>query len=451
MTDTIIPHSVPSDDRAGSGARLAALVVKRLGRRIRHGSIVVVDESGEQVLGSGSPTVRVTVHDQRAFGALIRSGSVGLGASYVNGWWDCDDVTLLVQLLERNLAGVGRWLDRSGTRLAPLSAPFRRVVVTDKNRDRANIRAHYDLGNEFFEQMLDETMSYSCAFFEDPAMSLAEASEAKLERICRKLSLGPGDHVVEIGSGWGSFAVHAATRFGCRITTTTISDAQYEYTAKRVADAGLGDRVTVCNQDYRDLDGTYDKLVSIEMIEAVGWRQLDTFFSTCARTAPTEWAHGTAGHRDRGRQLRTGQGARRPGETPRLPRWLPPFDRGHLPLESRRPPTCASSTSRTSVATTPRPFGAGGPMSRPMPRRSHGLGLGEAFYRLWHIYLCYCEAAFLERHVSDVQVVLARSGWRGRWRPGNFASRAATDDSARLRRLIPDVLGGESPIVANRS
>ena len=162
-----------SDDRAGGRARLAAGLAKMLGRRIRHGTIVVVDDSGERVLGSGSPTVRVTVHDQRAFRALIRSGSVGLGSSYVNGWWDCDDLTALVQLLERNLAGVGRKLDRWARAVAPVSDRFRRRMITDKNRDRANVRAHYDLGNEFFEQMLDETMSYSCAFFEDPSMSLA--------------------------------------------------------------------------------------------------------------------------------------------------------------------------------------------------------------------------------------------------------------------------------------
>jgi len=413
MTDTTSPRPGPLDDRAGSGARLAALVVKRLGRRIRHGSIVVVDDSGVHRLGAGSPTVRVTVHDQRAFRALIRSGSVGLGSSYVNGWWDCDDLTLLVQLLERNLAGLGRQLDRWARAVAPLSPRVHRRMRIDKNRDRANIRAHYDLGNEFFEQMLDETMSYSCAFFEDPAMSLAEASEAKLERICRKLSLGPGDHVVEIGSGWGSFAVHAAERFGCRITTTTISDAQYEYTAKRVADAGLGDRVTVCNQDYRDLGGTYDKLVSIEMIEAVGWRQLDTFFATCAGLLRPEGVMALQAI-----VIEDGSYERAKNRDDLVKRLI--FPGGFLPSIEAITRSITSSTALRIIDLED----IGRHYAETLRRwrvnvEAHAeeikeLGLGEAFLRLWHIYLCYCEAAFSERHVSDIQVMLANAGWRGR-------------------------------------
>ena len=283
----------------------------------------------------------------------------------------------------------------------------------DKNRDRANIRAHYDLGNEFFEQMLDETMSYSCAFFEDPAMSLAEASEAKLERICRKLSLGPGDHVVEIGSGWGSFAVHAAERFGCRITTTTISDAQYEYTAKRVADAGLGDRVTVCNQDYRDLGGTYDKLVSIEMIEAVGWRQLDTFFATCAGLLRPEGVMALQAI-----VIEDGSYERAKNRDDLVKRLI--FPGGFLPSIEAITRSITSSTALRIIDLED----IGRHYAETLRRwrvnvEAHAeeikeLGLGEAFLRLWHIYLCYCEAAFSERHVSDIQVILTNAGWRGR-------------------------------------
>ncbi len=412
MTDTIIARPGRLDDRAGGG-RLAALVVKRLGRRIRHGSIVVVDDSGVYRLGAGSPSVRVIVHDQRAFRALIRSGSAGLGSSYVNGWWDCDDLTLLVQLLERNLAGVGRQLDRWARAVAQLSPRVHRRMRTDRIRDRANIRAHYDLGNEFFEQMLDETMSYSCAFFADPAMSLAEASQAKLERICRKLSLGPGDHVVEIGSGWGSFAVHAAERFGCRITTTTISDAQYEYTAKRVADAGLGDRVTVCNRDYRDLGGTYDKLVSIEMIEAVGWRQLDTFFATCAGLLRPEGVMALQAI-----VIEDGSYERAKNRDDLVKRLI--FPGGFLPSIEAISRSITSSTDLRIIdledigrhyAETLRRWRVN---VEAHAEEIKGLGLGEAFLRLWHMYLCYCEAAFSERHVSDIQVMLANAGWRGR-------------------------------------
>ncbi len=421
MTETIVPLPGPPDDGAGGGPRLAAGVVKRLGRRIRYGSIVVIDDSGERTLGSGSPTVRVTVHDPRAFWALIRSGSVGLGTSYVNGWWDCDDLTVLVQLLERNLAGMGRRLDRWARAAAPLLPRSHRRMRTDKDRDRANVRAHYDLGNEFFEQMLDETMSYSCAFFEDPSMSLAEASEAKLERICRKLALGPSDHVVEIGSGWGSFAVHAAARFGAQITTTTVSDAQYEYTAKRVADAGLGDRVTVCNQDYRDLGGVYDKLVSIEMIEAVGWRQLDTFFSTCARLLRPEGIMALQAI-----VIEDGSYERAKDRDDLVKRLV--FPGAFLPSIQAISRASTLSTDLRIVdledigrhyAETLRRWRANVEANA---EHIDDLGLGEAFSRLWHIYLCYCEAAFLERHVSDMQMILARPAWRAPLGPGEFRS-----------------------------
>jgi cyclopropane-fatty-acyl-phospholipid synthase len=421
VIDTIIPHPGPFDDCPGGRARLAAGIVTRLGRRIRHGTVVVVDDSGEKVLGSGSPTVRVAVHDQRAFWALIRSGSVGLGTGYVNGWWDCDDLTVLVQLLERNVAGVGRHLDRWARAVTPMSDRFRRRVITDKNRDRANVRAHYDLGNEFFEQMLDETMSYSCAIFDDPSMSLLGASEEKLDRICRKLALGPSDHVVEIGSGWGSFAVHAATRFGARVTTTTISDAQYEYAAKRVADAGLGDRVTVCNQDYRDLGGVYDKLISIEMIEAVGWRQLDTFFSTCARLLRPEGLMALQAI-----VIEDGSYERAKDRDDLVKRLV--FPGGFLPSIEAISRSVTSNTDLRIVdledigrhyAETLRRWRAN---VEARAEQIHGLGLDEAFSRLWHIYLCYCEAAFLERHVSDVQVILARPAWRAPLGPGQFRS-----------------------------
>lgn len=200
----------------------------------------------------------------------------------MRGWWECEELTTLVRLLVDNLAGIGRVVDRIGAAARPLFDPPARLRRPDKRADRRNIRAHYDIGNDFYSLMLDETMTYSCALFERPGMSLHDAQLSKLDRICRLLGLSPSDHVVEIGTGWGSFAVHAASQYGCRVTTTTISDAQYRYATKRVADAGLSDRVVVRDLDYRDLRGRYDKLVSIEMVEAVDWREHDTFFSACA-------------------------------------------------------------------------------------------------------------------------------------------------------------------------
>ncbi|HYA67162.1 MAG TPA: cyclopropane-fatty-acyl-phospholipid synthase family protein, partial [Acidimicrobiales bacterium] len=351
--------------------------------------------------------------------ALARRGSVGLGTSYVEGWWDCDDLTGLVRILERNLDATGARLDTLARVTAPLRVPFRLLPRADKEGDRRDIKAHYDLGNEFFELMLDETMAYSCAFFDDPSVSLASAQRAKLDRLCRKLDLGPGDHVVEIGTGWGSFAVHAAAHYGCRVTTTTISDAQYEYAAKRVVDAGLGSLVTVCNQDYRDLVGRYDKLVSIEMIEAVGWRQLDTFFTTCAHLLHPDGLMGLQAIVIEDRSYE-----RSKGHDDLIKALI--FPGSFLPsIEALAHSTVGRTDLRiVDVEDIGRHY------AETLRRWREGvearvteilaMGLSERFLRLWRMYLSYCEAAFLERHVSDVQVVLARSAWRSGLGPGTF-------------------------------
>ena len=414
---------VPRRSRALSTTRPATLLATRLSRaaaeRLRYGTLVLVDDAGATRCGSGEPTVTVRVHDARAYASLLRDGSVGLGTSYAQGWWDCDDLTALLQVIGRNLAGVLSAMDRAAVVLAPMTAPLRRAAAIDREADRRNIHAHYDLGNEFFKLMLDETMAYSCAVFDDPSMSLGEASAAKFERLCRKLSLGPSDHVVEIGTGWGSFAVHAATRFGCRVTTTTISDAQYEFAAKRVVDAGVGDLVTVCNQDYRDLDGVYDKLVSVEMIEAVGWRQLDTYFATCARLLRPE---GTMALQAIVIEDRSYERAKHRDDL--IKRLI--FPGGCLPSIGAisRSVTAASDLRVVQLEDIGRHYAETLRRWRANLEANaepvEALGLGESFSRLWHIYLCYCEAAFLEHHVSDVQVILARPGWHGRL--GNDAS-----------------------------
>lgn len=414
MADSIVP-TARAPKRLAPARTFAAGVTRRivlaLGRRMRQGSIIVVDDTGTKRLGSGEPVVRVEIHDARAYAALARRGSVGLGSSYVEGWWDADDLTGLVRILERNLDATGARLDALARAVAPFRAPMRLRTRSDKEADRRDVRAHYDLGNDFFELMLDETMSYSCAFFDDPSVSLATAQRAKLDRLCQKLGLRPGDHVVEIGTGWGSFAVHAAVNYGCRVTTTTISDAQYEYAAKRVVDAGLGSLVTVCNQDYRDLGGRFDKLVSIEMIEAIGWRQLDTFFTTCARLLRPEGLMGlqaividdrsyerSKGHDDLIKSL--------------------VFPGSFLPSIEALARSIVGRTDLRIVDLEDIGRHYAETLRRWRERVDAGaaqveaMGLGDRFLRLWRMYLSYCEAAFLERHISDVQVVLARSGWR---------------------------------------
>ncbi|MGC8509384.1 MAG: class I SAM-dependent methyltransferase [Acidimicrobiales bacterium] len=390
---------------------VARRVAHQLLSRLPSGTVLLAEGGRTRRFGQTAPVVRVDVHDPRCFAAVLRRGSVGLAESYADGWWDCDDLTALIQILARAMAPWRQRLDHGARALAPVGAPWRHLDRRDLARDRANVRAHYDLSNEFFALMLDETMMYSCAVFEDPSLSLAAASTAKMDRLCRKIGLGANDHLLEIGTGWGGFAVHAAARYGARVTTTTISEAQYEYARRRVHDAGLEDRVRVLHHDYRQLDGVFDKLVSIEMIEAIGWRQQDTFFSTCARLLRPDGVMALQAIviDDRSYERAT-------THQDFIKALI--FPGGFLPsIESMIRSATASSDLRVVDLED-----IGRHYAETLARwranlAAHAdavaaLGLGERFRRLWHMYLCYCEGAFLERHVSDVQLVLARGQWR---------------------------------------
>ena len=209
------------------------------------------------------PTANIRVQDPSAYSALVLRGPLGLAESYVLGQWDADDVPAVARIAARH----PRVITRSLARL--LRSTYGRQRNTLR-RSKHNVAAHYDLGNDFFESFLDPTLTYSCAVFERESDSLEQAQIAKYDRVCRKLDLRPGQDVLEIGTGWGGFAIHAARHYGCRVVTTTISPAQFGRARERVAEAGLTDLVTVLNDDYRSLRGRFDRLVTIEMIEAVG-------------------------------------------------------------------------------------------------------------------------------------------------------------------------------------
>jgi cyclopropane-fatty-acyl-phospholipid synthase len=249
-------------------------------RRIRGGRIEIVERGRRQTFGPADAELHGTieVHDPSFWRGLLR-GSLGLAETHVDGAWDCDDPVALARIACRELPR----LDPIRHAVQPLRRLLDRVPRNTVEGSQRHIAAHYDLGNDLFSTFLDPTMTYSCAAFDSPQMSLAEAQRAKLERVCRKLELGPDDHLLEIGTGWGSLAIHAASEHGCRVTTTTISREQHQLAEQRVAAAGLGDRVTVLLRDYRDLEGRYDKLASIEMIEAVGWQYFGLFFRRCAQ------------------------------------------------------------------------------------------------------------------------------------------------------------------------
>jgi cyclopropane-fatty-acyl-phospholipid synthase len=385
--------------------------------RITGGTVRLVDPVGEERFGDGtgahvSPRIDVTVRvrDARVYSRILRDGSVGLGESYADGWWDTDDLSGFLRLAHRSLARTYPVRDRMHRWLRPVVDPLARLRRADKVRDARNVRAHYDLGNEFFERILDETMMYSCAVFEQPTDSLAEASVHKLDRLAGLLALAPRDRVLEIGTGWGGFAVYAATHYGCHVTTTTISQRQYEFAQRRVASAGLEDRVTVLADDYRDLRGTFDKIIAIEMIEAVDWREYDTFFAQCRHLLDDAGAlamQAIVVHDESFDRVKL--------HTDFIKTAI--FPGGCLP-SVRALNAAATSNGLSHVHEDDIGLHYGETLRR--WRRNltdarddlDALGLDERFARLWEFYFSYCEAAFEERYVRDVQLLYTAPAWR---------------------------------------
>jgi cyclopropane-fatty-acyl-phospholipid synthase len=385
--------------------------VTALLERIESGQLTLVENGVRRVYGSGSPQATVVVRDPRAWTAL-RKGGKGLAESYIDGWWDSPDVTAVIEVAARNLHGI----DELRRRLTPVREPWQRARTflrrTTPLRARDDIAAHYDLGNDLFELMLDETMMYSSAIFARRDQPLEEASRAKLDRICDKLDLQPSDHVLEIGTGWGGFALHAARTRGCQVTTTTLSREQRDLAIRRVEEAGLGDRVTVLLDDYRELDGVYDKLVSIEMIEAVGWKDFGTFFDRCAARLRPDGVMALQAITIDDR-LYDVEKAQRSFMNSLI------FPNGCLPSIE----VIARSVARHSdlrmvdleditphYAETLRRWRAN---VEAQALRLAELGYDGRFQRLWTLYLSFCEAGFTERRIGSVQVVLAKPRWRG--------------------------------------
>jgi cyclopropane-fatty-acyl-phospholipid synthase len=378
-------------------------------RRLREGRIEVAE--GGRVRGFGPPAapLRATlrVHEPRFWRALL-GGSRALADAYAAGVWDCDDVVSLVRIGAREMPRLDRWRRP----LAPLRDLLTHVPRNTRAGARRHIAAHYDLGNELFGLFLDETMTYSCAVFEPPGLSLSEAQEAKLDRVCRKLELGPGDHVLEIGAGWGSFALHAASRFGCRVTTTTISSEQHRVATARVRDAGLEDRVTVLREDYRDLRGRYDKLVSIEMIEAVGWQYFDLYFRRCGELLDPRGLMLLQAIVIDDRAYEVEKSSRS------FIRDLI-FPSGCLPSVEVISRCVARATNLRMLDLEditghyPETLRRWRENFVRSARLAEQLGYGLRFRRLWELYFAYAEGGFLERRIRDVQAVLAGPAYRG--------------------------------------
>jgi cyclopropane-fatty-acyl-phospholipid synthase len=289
MKADIIPAEAPALKalREQPLDRFARRFLIALLEKMTRGQLTFIEKEDAYVFGqlSAACSLRATVsiHHPRFYTRTLLGGTIGAAEAYMEGLWSSDDLTTVVRILVLNQSLFAE-MEKGW---AWLTTPFHRAYHFFRRNtpagSRANIVAHYDLGNDFYELFLDETLTYSCGIFERENSSPAEASLAKYRRICQKLELTPEDHVVEIGAGWGGFALFAAQHYGCRVTTTTISREQYKRAGERIQAAGLTNRITLLNKDYRDLTGRFDKLVSIEMIEAVGHHYFDTFFATCSR------------------------------------------------------------------------------------------------------------------------------------------------------------------------
>jgi cyclopropane-fatty-acyl-phospholipid synthase len=408
---------------ARSRDRLSRRSILALGSALRGGSLAIREDSGTTVLGHGGKCAHMTVHDERVWGMTATAGGNGLGAAYMRGYWDTPDLTGLLSLLAHNV-------DRINRLSAPLDAARQVAGRLRSHRptrvaDRRNIHAHYDLGNSFFELFLDPTMAYSCAIFE-PGDDLETASLRKFDRICERLHLTADDHLLEIGTGWGGLAIHAARRSGCRVTTTTISQEQCEYSRARVAAAGLSDRITVLDQNYRDLKGTYTKLVSVEMIEAVDWRLYDEFFRCCERLLAPD---GLAVLQAIVIEDRAWSAARWREDF--IKRYV--FPGGFLP--SVRSLVDAANRASGLRLVELDDIGANYPVTLRHWRealdaahdRAITLGFDEQFLRMWRFYFAYCEAGFLERRISDVHMTFAGRAWRRMPSPRGDAPAAVSE------------------------
>jgi cyclopropane-fatty-acyl-phospholipid synthase len=359
-----------------------------------------------QVSAEYAPAV-LQINDASVWRDLLTGGSLGAAESYVAGDWDSPDLVGLLRLFVRNVDRLNAFEDRFSWASKPALRLLHWMNRNSPTGSRKNIEAHYDLGNELFELFLDPAMMYSCAIFPNAETSLAEASRFKLDRICQKLNLGPKDRVVEIGTGWGGFAIHAARHYGCHVTTTTISRAQHDWAQARIREAGLEDRITLLLEDYRNLSGKFDKLVSIEMIEAVGPQYLPQYLGTVNRLLKAEGLALvqaiTMPEQRYQRALRNVDLIQRyifPGS------FIPSF--GAI-LESVRSDSDLILThaedigfhyARTLAAWRAR-FNAA--------RDAIGaLGYDERFRRLWDFYFAYCEAGFSERAIGTSQLVFAQ-------------------------------------------
>jgi cyclopropane-fatty-acyl-phospholipid synthase len=413
MNRSIIPlaSNLMFEENLGLLDHAARKMVHNQLSKIQVGEIIVRENHTEYYFGSVTDDfpVRVTIDviHPSIYRDVAFGGSSGSGEAYMKGSWVCSDLLGLVRIFLRN-RDVLDTMDYGFTRL---KAPIHKLIHLFSRNTRAgsrkNISAHYDIGNDLFRLFLDDTMMYSSAYFETADTTLEQAAVAKLDLVCRKLELNTCDHLLEIGTGWGGLAVHAARHYGCRVTTTTISEEQFVLATRKVAEAGLDHLVTVIRQDYRDLSGHYDKLVSIEMIEAIGHQYMDTYFRKCCSLLRPDGMMLIQAITIKDQLYRSAL-----NDVDFIKKFI--FPGGFLPSVTAMIEAICRTTDMKlfhlqdigpHYARTLREW-----RQRFFNRLDEirDLGYSDEFIRLWEYYFCYCEGGFLERDIGTVQMVLTR-------------------------------------------
>ncbi len=381
--------------------------------QLTDGCIEWIEDGEEHIFGDAHAELRVrlTVTDHRFYQKLALEGSVGAGEAYMDGWWHSEQLTALVQIFARNMA----LLDQLESGLARVSKPALKLLSWRQRNTleqaRRNIAAHYDLGNPFYQLMLDASMMYSSAVYPSADSTLEQAQQHKLKLLCDRLQLQPSDHLLEIGTGWGSLAIFAAQHYGCKVTTTTISAEQHHYAAARIKQLGLEQQITLLQQDYRLLSGQYDKLVSVEMIEAVGEQFLDGYFAKCASLLKPNGLMVLQAITIADQRFEHYK-----SEVDFIQKFI--FPGGFLPSVQRMAQAITAHTDLVmrqlvdigfDYARTLADWRVRFEQQLPAIR---DLGYDERFIRMWRFYLCYCEGGFLERATSTVQLVMTKPACR---------------------------------------
>lgn len=374
-------------------------------RTFPYGTLHIREPDGTvQTLGQGSPQASINISDWRTYRMMFTGGAVGAAEAYMLGFWRGQELTAVIRFFSANIQHM-EGLEKGVSRLFGLVRQWAHVLNRNSlSGSRRNIAAHYDLGNDFFRLFLDASMMYSSAVYPSAEATLEEAQHHKLDEICRNLALGPDVHLLETGTGWGGLALHAARHYGCRVTTTTISREQYDFARRRVVDAGLGDRIEVLNQDYRLLDGKYDRIVSIEMVEAVGAEYLAGYFRKLESLLKADGLlliqAITVPHQRYAQTLK---------RVDFIKEYI--FPGGFLPSVNVLCEELAANTSMRHVQISDigmhyaRTLADWRIRFQSSAQALARMGFDEKFRRMWEYYLCYCEGAFLERAISTVQLL----------------------------------------------